>query len=60
MKKLFARSLNRLVAMAVFVILRLNVFFFCNENDWDFLHPVGVCDSIVFLEMNAFVNVIQY
>ena len=46
--------------MAVLIVLRLNVLFLRNEDNWHFLHTIGVCDAIVLFEMNALVNIVQY
>jgi hypothetical protein len=59
MEKFFAGAFDRGVAVAIFVVLGFDVFFFGDKNNWDFLHPISVGDSVVFFEMGALMDIIE-
>lgn len=59
MQQLITGAFDRFIAVVIFVILQIDIFFFSDEDNGNFFHPVSVGDSIVFLKMATFIYVIQ-
>jgi hypothetical protein len=45
--------------MAALVVLVLDIFFLSNKNDWSFLYPIGVANTVVLFEMGCVVKIVK-
>jgi len=58
-KQLLTGSFDCLVAMILFIVLKVNIFLLRDKYNRNLLNPIGVGDSIVFFEMYALVYILK-